>query len=237
MNTFLHIIFVEMAISVIFFFLKSLNMFVWIYADDELYPNWNILDTIFDPLIIVPAVSYTIGIFLFSLMMVQSIRAKTGRKWTKSKIRITSILCLKAFEWEILTFTSLFISIDYLDVVDVFGLLIYIIAVLIMSWDDTSSTFVQAIWLKKSDGFESEVSEVSVTEKHKILFENLIEFYVVETDQSIVVKHREAASKHYKEASIEYFGLKFYGINLNNVDINHSDEREIIRRRLNEFFD
>lgn len=98
MNTFLTIVFTEMVISGVFWLLKYLKIFIWIYSDNELYPNEYLYEIIIDPLIVIPAVCYTISIFLTSLMMAQSIRAKTGKKWTNSKIRITSLLCLKAFE-------------------------------------------------------------------------------------------------------------------------------------------
>lgn len=67
-------------------------------------------------------------------MMYYSIVLKTEQKlWSSSKIRITTLLCFKAFECEILIFISLFISVEYLDVIDVFGLFMFIIAMLIMS--------------------------------------------------------------------------------------------------------
>lgn len=50
---------------------------------------------------------------------------------------------------------------------------------------------------------------------------------MVETDKSILVKHRECVSSHYKEASIERFNLNFYGIKLPNASSTRSDDKDI----------
>lgn len=168
-------------------------------------------------------------------MMYLSQRQKLNDQWSSSKIRVTTLLCLKAFECEILTFVSMFISIEYLDVIDVFGMFIFIIAILIMSCDDTSSVFIQAVCMKQSYGFDSDYSEDTWSDRHRSVLERLYEFYVVETDESILVKHRESASQHYKEASIERFNLKFYGIVPPDVTVEHSEEKDIIRQGLNEY--
>lgn len=107
-------------------------MFIWVYADDVVYKDTLWYAPALNPVIIILVLSYLWSMYLISLMMSQSQQVK-GDKWSKSKIRVTTLLCLKAFECEILTFISLFISIKYLDVIDVFGMFIFIIAILIMS--------------------------------------------------------------------------------------------------------
>ena len=81
----------------------------------------------------------------------------------------------------------------------------------------------------------SDISEDTYVDNHNNILDKLYEFYVVETDESILVKHRESVTKHYKEASIERFNLKFYGIALPNVSANHSEEKQIIRQGLNDY--
>ena len=211
-------------------------MFVWIYSDDELYPNIKWYNSITNPAMIVPTVTYIAGIYLVWVMMAQLIKIPQSQRKNSNKIRITTVLWMKAFECEILTFISLFISIDYLNIVDVFGIFVFIIAILIMSWDDTSLVFIKELWRNNEESIESDATDDNFSERQKYTFENLTEFYVVETDDSIHVKHREAVSKHYKEASLQYFWLKFYGIDLTNK-INQSDEREYIRQKLNEFYE
>lgn len=212
-----------------------MKLFVWVYTDDVVYKGTPWFKPLTHPLIIVPGVAYMLSMYLMSQMMFQSQKHKSGKKWSSSKIRITTLLCLKAFECELLTFVSLFISIRYLDVIDVFGMFIFIIAILIMSCDDTSAVFIQTVCMRRQDSLENETYEESFTERQKSLLDKLYEFYVVETDESILVKHRECVSKHYKEASIERFNLKFYGIHLPNASINHSDEKDIIRQGLTEY--
>ena len=46
-------------------------------------------------------------------------------------------------------------------------------------------------------------------EGKKYTFENLTEFDVVETDDSIHAKHREAVLKHYKNLHYSIFDLSF----------------------------
>lgn len=235
LNTFQTLIYSEMLMALVFYTLKYFDLFVWVYADDVLYKGTLWYAPLYNLWIIIPGVAYLFSMYLMSLMMFQSLKSKSGKRWSRSKIRVTTLLCLKAFECEILTFISLFISIEYLDVIDVFGMLIFIIAILIMSCDDTSAVFIQTVCMKRHDTFDVDISEESFTDRHKSLLDRLYEFYVVETDESILVKHRECPSSHYKEASIERFNLKFYGIKLPNVVVNHSDEKEIIRRGLTDY--
>jgi hypothetical protein len=132
-HTFQSLIYTDMLLSISYYILRYLNLFIWIYADDELNKDMSWFEPIVNPMSIIPAVTHTISMYLLSQMMWQSQLHKSSKKWSSSKIRISTLLCLKAFECEILMFISLFISIKYLDVADVFGMLIFIIAILIMS--------------------------------------------------------------------------------------------------------
>lgn len=126
------LLYTDMLLSLFFYLLKYLNLFVWIYTDDVLYADQLWYAPYFNPVLIIPGMAYLLSMYLTSIMMFQSQTQQKDAKWTNSKVRITTLLCLKAFEAELLTFISLFISIKYLDVLDVFGMFIFIIAILIM---------------------------------------------------------------------------------------------------------
>lgn len=132
-HTFQSLIYTDMLLSISYYILRYMNLFIWIYADDELNKGMSWFEPIINPMSIIPAVTHTISMYLLAQMMWQSQLHKSSKRWSSSKIRISTLLCLKAFECEILMFISLFISIKYLDVADVFGMLIFIIAILIMS--------------------------------------------------------------------------------------------------------
>lgn len=102
-----------------------------------------------------------------------------------------------------------------------------------MSWDDTSALLIQTVWMKQNYELDTQYSEESlVTQKRQ---QDILDWYIVETDNSILVKHRISPTQHYKEASIERFNLKFYGIQIPHVTTNHNDEKDIIKKGLNEY--
>ena len=214
LTTFKTLIYSDMIVSLDFYILRYMNLFVPIYSDDVLYPDYKWYDIVVNPALIIPTVAYLAGVYFICLMMAKLITVSSDQKQKAKSMRITTILWMKAFEWEILTFISLFLSIDYLQAIDVFGFFVFMIAVLIMSSDDTSVVLMNELWRKSPNSIESEISSDNVSERQKCSFENLREFYIIETDDSVHVKHREAASMHYKEASLQFFCLKFYGINI-----------------------
>jgi len=170
-------------------------------------------------------------------MMSQSQRKNSKNIFSPSKVRITTLLCLKAFESEILTLISLFINSEELDIIDMMGMFVFIIAILIMSCDDTSTLLIQTIFSKEQPSFINEVSEENYNSRQKSMIDRNLEYFVVETDESLLVKHREAISSHYKEASIQRFNLKFYGINIPSSGLDPRDEKDLIRQGLTDYTD
>ena len=147
-HTFQTMIYSDLLISIVWIILRYFYIFPWIYSERETYHKVYFYEPLLNPMIIVVALSYIASIYLIAHMMWQSQHVKSDFKWSKSKIRITTLLWLKAFESEILTLISLFINSEQLGILDMISMFILIIAVLIMSWDDTSKLLIQTIWMK-----------------------------------------------------------------------------------------
>lgn len=237
MHTFKTMVYSDLILSVCGILLKYMGLFPYIYSERELLKHVPWYTWLSNPLIIVVGIFYLLSNFLISHMMWQSQERKSSENWTSSKIRITTLLCLKAFECEILTLISLFLNSDELGIVDMMGMFVFIIAILIMSCDDTSTLLIQTVFSQEESISDYEIREESHISHQKSFIDKNFEYFVVETDESLLVKHREAISPHYKEASIQRFNLKFYGINIPTNGVSPTDEKDLIRQGLTDYTD
>ncbi|CAI2361570.1 unnamed protein product [Moneuplotes crassus] len=235
MQTLRAIIYSELGLSIAFLGLKYIDWYPRIYSEKVFYRSLVWYESLFNPFILLVGGFYLLSIFLLSHMMSQTKEKGSYSIWTPSKIRVSTLLCMKAFESEALILISLFNHSEELDILDMLGMFIFMIALLIMSCDDTSTILMQTIFAQEKPNFETFISE-RLQLQHPTIERNF-EYFVVETDESMLVKHREAVSKHYKEASIQRFSLKFYGINIPNEGVEPNDEKDLIRKGLNEYIE
>lgn len=96
-NTVQTIFYSDMLLSCVFYLLRYFKMFVFIY-EDQIHPNVAWYSPLQNSLIIILGMSYLTSILLISQMMWHSQKQKSGHRWSSSKVRITTLLCLKAFE-------------------------------------------------------------------------------------------------------------------------------------------
>ena len=189
-HTFQTMVYSDLLLSLSCILLRYFYIFPWIYTERELYKDVLWYTPLTSPYILVVGAFYLSSCFLISLMMWQSQPKKVENQWSRSKIRITTLLCLKAFECEILILISLFIHSEELDIVDMLGMFVFIIAILIMSCDDTSALLIQTLCVARQNSLEIETDDDNYSNQSNLI-DKYYEYFVVETDESILVKHRE----------------------------------------------